>query len=288
MAGADPATKPEAVPSSLDEGKNLSLRIVSSAVMAPVAIAVAYVGGWPFVLFWTIAAIGVLYEWMRLVARPVDRHAFLTGVGTIVASAMLMAINRPIIAVLIIALGALGAAVVASIRRPVWLAAGVAYTGLLVSAPLYLREDAGYGFIVMIMLFAIVWATDIVGYFVGRAVGGPKLAPVISPKKTWSGAIAGAVAAIAGAMAVASVFGLQPALPLAILALLLSACSQAGDLLESKIKRMFDAKDAGSLIPGHGGLMDRLDGFWAAAVAAALIGAWRGGLDAPAKGLVVW
>lgn len=288
MAGADPATKPAATPSSLDQGKNLSLRIVSSAVMAPVAIAVTYMGGWPFGLFWTIAAIGVLYEWMRLVARPVDRHAFLTGVGTITASAVLMAINHPIVAVLIIALGALGAAAVASVRRPIWLAAGVAYAGLLVYAPLFIREDTGHGFIVIIMLFAIVWATDIVGYFVGRAVGGPKLAPAISPKKTWSGAIAGAIAAIAGALTVASLSSLQPTFPLAVLALLLSACSQSGDLLESKIKRMFDAKDAGNLIPGHGGLMDRLDGFWAAAVAAALIGALRGGLDAPATGLVVW
>ena len=249
MAGADPVTKSETVSAALGQTKNLTLRIISSAVLAPLAIAAAYFGGWPFRLFWIAAAIGVFYEWMQLVAQPSDGFA---------------------------------------LRRPGWIMAGIVYSALLMAAPVLLREDAEYGFIAILMLFAIVWGTDIVGYFVGRAVGGPKLAPAISPNKTWSGAIAGAIAAIAGAIMVVVYSGLRPSLTLAMISLVLSACSQAGDLLESKLKRMFGAKDAGSLIPGHGGLMDRLDGFWAAAVAAALFGVLRGGLNSPAHGILVW
>jgi phosphatidate cytidylyltransferase len=138
------------------------------------------------------------------------------------------------------------------------------------------------------LLFAVVWATDIFAYFIGRAVGGPKLAPRFSPKKTWSGAAGGAFAAVVVTIVIARAVGLNGMLALAIIAALLSTASQAGDLFESMLKRRFGAKDSGHLIPGHGGLMDRLDGFVAAAVLAALIGLIRGGIEAPARGLLMW
>jgi len=133
-----------------------------------------------------------------------------------------------------------------------------------------------------------VWATDILAYFVGRFVGGPKLWKQVSPNKTWSGAIGGACAAIAAGLVVAHYAHLPNSLAAAGLALILSAASQAGDLFESAFKRRFGVKDAGHVIPGHGGIMDRLDGFLVAAAVAALIGIVRGGLDAPARGLLVW
>jgi phosphatidate cytidylyltransferase len=151
-----------------------------------------------------------------------------------------------------------------------------------------LRDDAELGFFVIILLFAIVWTTDILAYFAGRAIGGPKLAPSISPKKTWSGAIVGTAGAVIAALLIAKFSARGNPVFIGCIALVLSAVSQAGDLFESKIKRLFNAKDSSGLIPGHGGLMDRLDGFWAAATAAALIGVLRGGLDAPARGLVGW
>jgi phosphatidate cytidylyltransferase len=151
-----------------------------------------------------------------------------------------------------------------------------------------LRRDAALGFAAILFLFVIVWLTDITAYFVGRAVGGPKLLPRVSPNKTWSGAIGGTAAGVAGGVAVASQFGIAKLGVAALVALVLSVVSQAGDLAESAIKRQFNAKDASQLIPGHGGLMDRLDGFVAAAVAGALIGLARGGFDAPARGLMVW
>ena len=113
----------------------------------------------------------------------------------------------------------------------------------------------------MLFLFAIVWATDIAAYFAGRTIGGPKLMPAVSPKKTWSGAIGGALGAVVAGLIVVESAGLGVTPALVILAFMLSAVAQAGDLIESAIKRHFGAKDSSALIPGHGGLMDRLDGF---------------------------
>ena len=151
-----------------------------------------------------------------------------------------------------------------------------------------LRADAQLGFLAMVLLFAIVWTTDILGYFAGRAIGGPKLLPAISPKKTWSGAIAGTLGAMIVAVLVAGFFGSFNRAALAVIALLLSVVAQLGDLLESWVKRQFGAKDASQLIPGHGGVMDRLDGFWAAALVGCVIGLLRGGFDGAARGLLVW
>jgi phosphatidate cytidylyltransferase len=134
----------------------------------------------------------------------------------------------------------------------------------------------------------VIWLTDTTAYFVGRAVGGPKLMPWVSPNKTWSGAIGGTAAGVVGGVVVAAQFGVGGLSAAAAVAFVLSVISQAGDLAESAIKRQFNAKDASQLIPGHGGLMDRLDGFVAAAAAGTLIGIAHGGLDAPARGLMVW
>jgi phosphatidate cytidylyltransferase len=119
-------------------------------------------------------------------------------------------------------------------------------------------------------------------------IGGPKLLPRVSPKKTWSGAIGGLVGAMIAAIVVAEIAALAQVVALAGIAAFLSAFAQAGDLFESRLKRTFGAKDSSHLIPGHGGLMDRLDGFVVAATAAALIGILRGGIEAPARGLLVW
>jgi phosphatidate cytidylyltransferase len=235
------------VPGSGDAGRtvsatvnNLVLRVISAAVLAPVAIYAAYLGGWPFTVFWAAAAVAVLWEWISLV----------TGLG--------------------------------------WIIAGIGYAGIMLLAPLLLRGDEAYGFLAVLLLFAIVWTTDVLGYFAGRAFGGPKLLPAVSPKKTWSGAIAGTLGAMIVAVMAASFFGTFNRTAIAIIALLLSVVAQLGDLLESWVKRQFGAKDASRLIPGHGGVMDRLDGFWAAALLGCLIGLLRGGFDGAARGLLVW
>jgi phosphatidate cytidylyltransferase len=169
-----------------------------------------------------------------------------------------------------------------------WMMAGLLYAAVLALAPAILRGDAVLGFVAIVFLFAVVWSTDVFAYFAGRALGGPKLLPAVSPKKTWSGAAGGTLGAVAAGLIVAKVAGLQLTLGVAAVALLLSVVSQLGDLLESAIKRRFNAKDASHLIPGHGGLMDRLDGFLTAALAAAMVGLLRGGFEAPARGLLIW
>ena len=152
-----------------------------------------------------------------------------------------------------------------------WCAAGLVYAAAILIAPVLLRRDASFGFAAILFLFVIVWLTDITAYFVGRAVGGPKLMPRVSPNKTWSGAIGGTVAGVVGGVVVAQPVRhrrsrrRRPWSRWCFRSFRRPAIS-----LESAIKRQFDAKDASQLIPGHGGLMDRLDGFVAAAVAGAL------------------
>ena len=218
--------------------------------MAPIAILVAWLGGWLFVLFWAAAASVVLWEWTRLVTGSVTTRTMAQFTG--------------------------------------WMVAGLAYAGVLLIAPVILRRDPALGLVAILFLFAVVWGTDIVAYFTGRAIGGPKLWPAVSPNKTWSGALGGTLGGIVAGLATVKIAGLDIAPMLVLVALVLSAVAQGGDLLESAIKRHFGAKDASHLIPGHGGLMDRLDGFLTAVAAAVMVGLIRGGLDGAAQGLLVW
>ncbi len=287
MVDADPVSKPGDT-GAATPANNLVLRIASAAVMAPLALFTAYLGDWPFALFWGLAAIAVLWEWTTLVAGPSHR-LMLSACGSAIAVAALVAWHgRPIAAILLVGLGALAALIFAPRERRLWITAGIGYAGSMLLAPMLLRADDVDGFLAMVLLFAIVWTTDVLGYFAGRTFGGPKLMPAVSPKKTWSGAIAGTLGAMIVAVLVASQFGPFNKTAIASVALLLSVVAQLGDLLESWVKRQFGAKDASHLIPGHGGVMDRLDGFWAAALVGCLVGLLRGGFDGAARGLLVW
>jgi phosphatidate cytidylyltransferase len=257
-------------------------------VLVPLAVGTAYLGGWLFAVFWGLAAMGVLWEWTSLVARSDHRTVLMTGGASLALAVTLVATGHLLAAVIVLAISALGVASLAPAKWRTWIAAGVPYAGALGVAPIVLRSDNEDGFLAVIFLFAVVWTTDIVAYFTGRAAGGPKLMPQVSPKKTWSGAIGGTLAAVLVAFAFAKVTALTGLFAIAMLALILSICAQAGDLFESFLKRRFGAKDSGHLIPGHGGLMDRLDGFVTAGVVAALIGLLRGGFEAPGRGLLVW
>ena len=282
MARDDPAPRPGRPGLYVDE---LTLRVLSAAVLAPLAVATAYAGGWVFIAFWTVAAIGIMVEWERIVGNT---HS-VRGVGELAVAAAggVAAVGYPFLAGAFLALGVMAEWILVSGRR-FWSAVGVAIAGSPLVACVVLRADQRYGFSAMIILFAIVWANDIFGYFVGRLVGGPKLWPRVSPKKTWAGAVGGALGGVIAAVAVAWLCGFSNLLAIATLALLLSAVSQTGDLFESSVKRRFGVKDASHVIPGHGGIMDRLDGFVACALVAVIIGVVRGGFDAPAHGLLVW
>lgn len=265
---------------------NLTLRVLSSLVLVPLALAVAFFGGWAFVGFWALAAIGVLWEWQTMVCAHDRNPVLATGAAALAGAALLLALDLTGMAVVLIVLGSFGIAALASRVRRSWCSAGLLYAGVLLIAPVVLRRDPVFGFAAILFLFVIVWLTDITAYFVGRALGGPKLMPAVSPNKTWSGAIGGTVAGLIGGVLVARQFGAGPFS--AVVALGLSVVSQAGDLAESALKRRFGVKDAGGLLPGHGGVMDRLDGFIAAVAVAVALGLMRGGMEAPARGLMLW
>jgi phosphatidate cytidylyltransferase len=270
-------------PHSTELGK----RVASAIVLAVLAVGAVAVGGWPFTLFWAAAALGIFWEWNAIVAGSATA-VLAAGETAIAVAAVAAGFGSFAAALFALVIGALAAGALSGSGRRVWGGSGVLYAGTALLAPVLLRRDEELGIVAIIFLFGVVWSTDILGYFVGRAVGGPKLAPRISPKETWSGACGGAAGAVVAAMAVMLAAGIRPLMPVAAVALALSIVSQGGDLFESGVKRHFGVKDASQLIPGHGGLMDRLDGFIAASGVAALLGLARGGVEASARGLLSW
>jgi phosphatidate cytidylyltransferase len=266
----------------------LSRRIASSLVLAALAVGAVALGGAPFVLFWALAAGGIFWEWSGIVSpgAVAVRAAGFVALALAAAGSLAGWFGAALLA---LAAGAVAAAALADPGRRIWCGGGVLYAGTVLLGPAVLRRDDELGLAAILFLFAVVWVTDTFAYFAGRLIGGPKLAPRISPKKTWSGAAGGTLGAVAAGVVVTAVAARGAALaPVAAVALGLSVVSQGGDLFESFVKRRFGVKDAGHLIPGHGGLMDRLDGFLVAAGVAALAGLVRGGPDASARGLLLW
>jgi phosphatidate cytidylyltransferase len=278
------------------DARNLLLRFASAAVLAPIVLAAAYAGGWYFLVLCGFGAGAIMWEWTRLVTGHSDLRILAPGLVALLVALACIGSNVPVAAASAIALGAAVAGVLAvvavsepaSMHRGLWAAGGVIYAGVAFLGPALLRRGNELGFSAFLFLAATVWMTDICAYLVGRAVGGPLLWPQVSPHKTWAGAIGGLAGGVAGGTLVAYAGGMSSLPVVGVIALLLSALAQAGDLFESAIKRHFGAKDTSQLIPGHGGLMDRLDGFLVAAAAALVIGILHQGAYAPARGLLVW
>lgn len=267
----------------------LRLRLLSAAVLIPVALFIAWWGGLPAFLLAALVSAIVFAEWANITGRSPKLLPSTpdVSIGTaFVALATLVAGTQGLgtgIAVLIA--GMVG---VALLSRSAWLVGGVVYAGLLGVALAALRADAVYGLASVTVLLVLVWATDSFAYFAGRSIGGPKLWPRVSPKKTWSGSLGGLAGGVILAALTAAAFGLRVG-PMLILCLaFLSIASQAGDLFESAVKRHFDRKDSSGIIPGHGGMMDRVDGLIFAAAAAALIGWAHLGADQVGQGMLAW
>jgi len=273
-----------------DAANNVMLRIASAAVLAPIAIGFAYIGGWLFLALCAAAAARILWEWMRLVADHPDRRMLLLGFAALIAAFFLTGFDEPAAAATIVIGAALaGGTLMAPARNSVgWAVGGIFYAGIAFLGPAVLRRDPTLGFTAVLFVALTVWATDICAYAAGRAIGGPLLWPEISPHKTWAGAMGGVLGGVAAGTMVAYASGIGALAAIGVIALLLSLLTQVGDLFESAVKRRFGAKDASYLIPGHGGLMDRLDGFLVAGFAGLLIGLIRAGIAAPAQGLLVW
>jgi phosphatidate cytidylyltransferase len=280
---ADPATAGDGAPGLRS---NLAMRVMAALVLAPLAIAAAWFGGWFWIGLATITVVGLFGEWL-LVIGNLSRPALLWGFLSLAAAGVCLAINNFEIANLCIALGLFAMFLFSAPAQRSWSAIGLGYTAAALFACVFVRRDPNYGFIALIFVFLVVWITDILGYFVGRGVGGPKLWVRVSPKKTWSGAIGGVVGSIVFAAAFAAA-GYGKLAPMLLLGTVISVISQLGDLFESALKRQFGVKDSSQIIPGHGGLLDRLDGFMAAIIAAAVIGYMRASADSIGQGLLVW
>jgi phosphatidate cytidylyltransferase len=280
-------TEGEAAPAAAEaDSRNLLTRIIAAAVLIPLAVAIAYAGGWLWTTLVTLAAIGLYVEWLMVVGGAADKRIVVSGVIALVVAGFCLAIGRLDAALVVLAIGLVAVGLMTAERRN-WTAAGFLYAAVAEIASVLLRLDAAKGFVALVFVLVIVWVTDSGGYFAGRGIGGPKLWPRVSPKKTWAGAIGG----FAASLAVAGVFAaldLGKAGPLLMISGALSVVSQLGDLFESAVKRRFGVKDSSQIIPGHGGLLDRLDGFVAAVAVAALFGFLRGGADGVGRGLMVW
>lgn len=216
---------------------DLGTRVLSALVLAPVALACVWLGGFAFAVIVAAGMLGLAVEWLALCRR--------TGWARLYP-------------------------------------AGLAYIALAGSALLWLRHDPVAGRADVLFVLLVVWAGDIGAYLIGRWIGGPRLAPRISPGKTWSGAAGGLLAAVAAGLLAAHVLSNAATWRAVAVAAALGVVAQAGDLLESFVKRRLEVKDSGQLIPGHGGLFDRLDSMLAAAPVAALLALTLG------RGVVLW
>jgi phosphatidate cytidylyltransferase len=264
-------------------------RAVSGVVLMAAAAVSLWLSGRVFDLFWLSAALAVGLEWQHLIAAARPRIRYLLLTLGLFSSAYFAGAGAFAAAIVLAAACGLGLAGAAGPGRRAWAAGGLIYAGALIFSLGALHGSAQHGTRAIVWLFATVWGTDVFAYLGGRLIGGAKLWPKISPSKTWSGTLTGifAGAALGTAAGLAGLGVRGQAMPIFALGLAAAAISQAGDIFESAVKRRFGAKDSGHLIPGHGGFMDRLDGFIAAALFAALFGAARGG-SSVAAGLFGW
>lgn len=253
--------------------RDLRTRLATALVLGPLVLGCIWLGGGYFLALMAVTLAGLAWEWVRLCGGAATGAVGLAMPGVVLLAGALAGLGLPWpgLAVLLP-----GAALLWRMAGPLprrFLALGVVYIGLFGVAFITLRLDPEVGRANLFFLILLVWASDTAAYVAGRAMGGPKLWPAVSPGKTWSGAMGGLLGAmLVGALAAVLVAPMAAPLWAALVAGVLGVVSQAGDLLESGIKRRFGVKDSSRLIPGHGGLLDRLDGFLAASPLAAALG----------------
>lgn len=245
----------------------LGLRVISALVLIAVTLTVTIRGGLPFEIFCAVGVALIIAEYAAMAHGRVRAFAnvpLFFSLAVCLATYFLWGAAASLLAIVVMTL-ALAIAGFFTGRR--WNdATGLVYASVPFLAIVLLRGEARTGLDAVLFLFACVWGADTLAYFTGRALGGPKLAPAISPNKTWSGFVGGLIGAVVAGLAVLGFAGYALSAPLVGLALLLAVASVAGDLFESALKRKYGKKDSGRTIPGHGGVLDRADGLLFAAV----------------------
>lgn len=252
----------------------LPARTASGVVLGAAAVAAVVGGELLFSLVVAVGAVFALREWHRLVNGGMWAREMVATALAIVAMVWLVRSEMGIgLGLAAVAAGAFGAAALAALRQPErlwpipWHAFGSLYIGLPALALVLLRSEPR-GAAVMGGLFVAVWTADTGALFFGRLIGGPKLAPVLSPNKTWAGFIGGTLAAGLAEGIYIGILG-GAVFPAVLFGIFLALAGHCGDLFESWVKRQFHAKNTGSLIPGHGGMLDRIDSLLFAAPACA-------------------
>ena len=262
---------------------DLGPRVASAVVLVVLATSTAFYGGVVFIAFWLLVSCAVFWEWQNLIGG--GRRQVRVVLGCVALAAVVVLISGQGLAALAAACAGVG--LLAGADRRIWAASGVLYAAALVVSVMLLRLSEPQGAAAIAWAFAIVWGADVFAYFGGRLIGGPKLWPRVSAGKTWSGAVVGALSGAALGALVARAFAGASVAPMFFVSLVAVILSQLGDLFESAVKRRFDVKDSSRLIPGHGGVMDRVDGFIFAVVFAAALGVLRDPSSA-ASGLFSW
>jgi len=289
--GASARDQSEARPPEKKPGgfSDLGPRVISALVLVALALGALIVGGDLFVLFWLLAAFAINWEWQGLIGGERRFARVAVGGVALAAAAGLAHAGATYPSLLVLVLLAVVVAILAGAGRRLWALGGVIYAGALIVPVCILRDSLDVGLLAIAWLFAVVWGTDVFAYFGGRMIGGPKLWPRVSAGKTWSGTLTGVFSGALLGLAIAHIGapGIVKNLPVFSASLAAASLAQIGDLVESAVKRRFGVKDSSRLIPGHGGVMDRLDGFIFASVFAALIGAMRG-LSSTAAGVFFW
>jgi phosphatidate cytidylyltransferase len=249
----------------------LRTRALSALVMAPPALLAAWAGGYAFAAMIALAAALMCWEWHRMLNGGFPLSGRLAAAGCAVAS--LLAVARPDIGLAMVVLSTLASAGLAGSDRSGqgWAAFGAVYAGLPSVILVWLRAHPQFGLEMIAWLLLMVWATDIGAYAFGRVIGGPKLLPAVSPKKTWAGLVGGMLSAALTGAGVALWAGASEIISLAVISAAMAVVAQAGDLFESWIKRRCNVKDSSNIIPGHGGVLDRVDGLLTAALAVAAL-----------------
>ena len=269
---------------------DLGVRAASAAVLIPAVLADVWAGGIWFHLF--VALIGILMaqEWVNIVHKDNPLQFALHAAGAMCGALLPLDIGLAggLLAIAVLTVVSAAAAWREAPGGPAWRYLGVPYVSLPPIALVVLRDDPGYGVAAIVLVMLMVWAADTLAYFAGRIIGGPKLAPRISPKKTWAGMSGAMVGSAVAALGVGMTLGVPGLWLLLIVAALLAVVEQGGDLFKSAMKRHYGVKDSGRLIPGHGGVIDRVDGLVAVATVAALIGALRAGIEHAGAGILIW
>jgi phosphatidate cytidylyltransferase len=262
-------------------------RVISAVVLAAIALSALLASPWSFLALVMVAGGLLCWEWGNLTRGNGFDGTALIQAACVIGLAALVALGRPDLALLILVATAVVIAYSSSDRaKAVWTVAGLIYVALPVWALVWLRSDPDFGLMAVLYLLAVAGTTDTTSYIGGKALGGPKLAPRISPNKTWSGFFVGTLTPALVGYAFALAIGGTFPWALALVSVALALSCQMGDLLESAVKRHFGVKDVSQLIPGHGGLFDRIDSLLLASVVAALI-ALRDPA-APGAGLLIW